>query len=362
MIELFGRNLIPHSSVGTKRGMHPGPMASRPSPTRSKKPPRRAGTIALVGRPNVGKSTLLNAILKQRIAIVSHHPQTTRDRVAGILTTDTTQFVFQDTPGVHDAKNRLGRRMNDVASGTASLCDVTVFVVDVSASAIASIRDEDKAAFTAVPSGKPVILVVNKIDKVTEKVKLFEVLEAYGKMHDFTAVVPLSAKKRDGIDRLLAVIAEHLPEGEPLYPEDDVSDRPVRFFVSEMVREQVLARTREEVPHGVAVTVDAYEEPNNSRKQAKAVTRITLSIHVAKDSHKGIIIGQGGKMLAAIGTAARERAERLLGQKVHLDVRVKATPGWFDDAARLIDLGYGDEGLSKPKPGPTKKKAAAKQS
>lgn len=326
--------------------MHPASrMASKKAPA-PKKQAFRAGTIALVGRPNVGKSTLLNAILGTRLAIVSHHPQTTRDRIAGILTTEDAQFVFQDTPGVHAAKTRLGRRMNDVATGTAEACDLIVFVVDVSAAANAEIRPEDTKVLRAITGGdsegRPVLLVVNKVDRVAEKTKLLDVLQAFGTMHDFAAIVPISAKKRDGVDRLLGVIAEHLPEGPALYPEDELSDKPVRFFVAEMVREQVLMRTREEVPHGVAVTIDAYEEPSPKRKTAKVVTKIKLTIHVAKDSHKGIIIGQGGQMLAAIGTAARRRAESLIGSQVHLDVKVKATPGWFDDDARLKDLGYVD--------------------
>ncbi|MBX3227235.1 MAG: GTPase Era [Labilithrix sp.] len=309
---------------------------------KSKKAPFRAGTIALVGRPNVGKSTLLNAILGERLAIVSHHPQTTRDRIAGILTTDDAQFVFQDTPGLHAAKSRLGKRMNDVATGTAEACDVIVLVVDVSAAANAEVRPEDTKVVASLPKDRPVVLVVNKIDRVAEKAKLIEVLASFGAMRDFAAVVPISAKKRDGVDRLLKEIAAQLPEGAALYPPDELSDKPVRFFVAELVREQVLLRTREEVPHGVAVTIDAYEEPSPKRKTAKVVTKIKLTVHVAKDSHKGIIIGQGGQMLAAIGTAARRRAEGLVGSQVHLDIKVKATPGWFDDDARLLDLGYAD--------------------
>ncbi len=320
---------------------------AKPSKPRPKRARPRSGTIALIGRPNVGKSTLLNAMLGTRLAITSHHPQTTRDRIAGILTTEQTQFVFLDTPGVHKPKNRLGQRMNDLATGTAADADVVVFVVDVGPDAKPEVRPDDAEAIRTIPEGKPVLLVVNKVDRIAEKPKLFDYLSAYGAMRDFGAVVPVSAKKRDGVQRLLAEIEKVLPEGEHLYPEDELSDRPVRFFIAELVREQVLMRTRQEVPHGVAVTVDAFEE-------GKKLTRITISIHVAKDSHKGIIIGQGGKMLAAVGTAARERAERLLGQKVHLDVRVKATPGWFDDAARLVDLGYGDEG-AKPKKKPKTK-------
>lgn len=314
--------------------------------------PRRAGTVALIGRPNVGKSTLLNAMLGTRLAITSHHPQTTRDRIAGILTTDRAQFVFLDTPGVHAPKSRLGQRMNELATGTAADADVVVFVVDVGPAATPEVRPDDAAAIRTVPDGKPILLVANKIDRVTEKPKLFAYLSAYAALRDFTAVVPVSAKKRDGVERLLAAIEEVLPEGDHLYPEDELSDRPVRFFIAELVREQVLMRTRQEVPHGVAVTVDAYEE-------GKKLTRITLSVHVAKDSHKGILIGQGGKMLAAIGAAARERAERLLGQKVHLDVHVKATPGWFDDAARLVDLGYGDGDVKPKKKRKTKAKTGA---
>jgi GTP-binding protein Era len=290
----------------------------------------------------------MNALLGERIAITSHHPQTTRDRIAGIVTREGLQVVFQDTPGIHVPKNRLGRRMNDVATGTAAATDAVVFVVDVRADPDPKPRQEDIAALAAVPEGKPCVLVVNKVDRVTDKGRLLDVLAAYAALRDFVAVVPVSAKKRDGLDRLLDVLAPLLPEGEPLYPEDELSDRPVRFFVAELVREQVLARTRQEVPHGVAVTVDAFEE-------TKKVTRITITVHVAKDSHKGIVIGQGGQMLAAIGTRARERAERLIGGKVHLDVRVRATPGWFDDAARLSDLGYADEPSARPKPKRTRR-------
>lgn len=321
-------------------------------------PARRVGTIALVGRPNVGKSTLLNAILGERLAITSHHPQTTRDRIAGILTTPKAQYVFQDTPGLHAAKTRLGHRMNHVAEGTAVECDAVVFVTDALSS---ELRPEDRAALAAVPAEKKVILVVNKIDKVAEKTKLFDVLAAQSGLRAFEAIVPLSAKKRDGIDRLLDVLADLLPKGDLLYPDDELSDRPVRFFVAELVREQILLRTRQEIPHGVAVTVDAFEEPTNPKKP---LTRIKLTVHVAKDSHKGILIGQGGQMLAAVGTAARRRVESLLGHQVHLDVKVRATPGWFDDAAQLADLGYADEGgraraRKKTKAGAKKKAPAA---
>jgi GTP-binding protein Era len=316
---------------------------------RTRKTPRRAGTIAIVGRPNVGKSTLLNAMLGERLAITSHHPQTTRDRIAGILSSPEAQLVFHDTPGIHTPRNRLGKRMNEVAHATASDCDVVLFVAEVPRGAAAVVDPADVELLRAVPDGRPVVLALNKVDRIDDKTKLLDLLAAYAGARDFAALVPISAKKKDGVERLVRTIEPLLPEGEPLFPEDDISDRPVRFFVAELVREQILARTREEVPHGVAVTVDAFEEPAPRGRAKKDITKITITIHVAKESHKGIVIGKGGKMLESIGAAARERAERLLGRRVHLDVRVRATPGWFDDAGRLADLGYGDEGEARPR-------------
>lgn len=325
----------------------------------------RAGKIALVGRPNVGKSTLLNAILGERIAITSHHAQTTRDRIAGIITRDGVQFVFLDTPGVHRARHKLGERMNEVASAAAAECDVAVFMTEPemlppvttegardkqsgekSATRTfpvkATVREDDRAILASIPAGTPVILLVNKVDKVRPKHLLFPLLEAYGKERELAAIVPVSALKGDGIDSILAEVGKLLPEGEPLYDEDELSDKPVRFFVGEFIREQILHRTRQEVPHGVAVTVDAFDET------AKLV-RISVTVHVAKDSHKGIIIGDGGKMLGTVGRSARLRAEELLGRKVHLETFVRCTPGWFDDAARLADMGYADESGAKRK-------------
>jgi GTP-binding protein Era len=178
------------------------------------------------------------------------------------------------------------------------------------------------------------IIVVNKVDRVHPKSLLMPVLEAYGTLRsDVVAVIPVSALKGDGLERILTEVEKHLPEGPPLYDPEEISDKPLRFFVAEFVREQILRRTRQEVPHGVAVTVDTFDE-------GKKGTRIAVTIHVAKESHKGIIIGDGGKMLGAIGKAARERTERLLGSKVHLTTFVRATPGWFDDPKKLAELGY----------------------
>jgi GTP-binding protein Era len=304
---------------------------------RSPKKRPRSGTIALVGRPNVGKSTLLNTLLGERIAITSHHPETTRDRIAGIVAREGSQFVFLDTPGIHRPRHRLGERMNDVAADTAAGSDVAIFMTDVGVPPDAKPREEDRAILTTIPASTPTIIVLNKVDKVHPKSLLMPVLEAYGALRpDVVAVIPVSALKGDGVQRILDEVEKHLPEGPPLYDPEEISDKPVRFFVAEFVREQILRRTRQEVPHGVAVTVDTFEE-------GKKGTKIGVTVHVAKESHKGIIIGDGGKMLGAIGKAAREKVERLLGSKVHLTTFVRATPGWFDDAARLADMGYVDE-------------------
>lgn len=309
----------------------------------------RAGTVALVGRPNVGKSTLLNALLGERIAITSHHAQTTRDRIAGILTRDEAQFVFLDTPGFHKARHKLGERMNELARAAAADSDVAVFMTEPSTrqtpeglAVNATVREDDRAILAAIPAKTPVVLLVNKVDKIKPKHLLFPFLEAYGKERDFAAIVPVSALKGDGLDAVLAEVGKLLPEGEALYDVEELSDKPVRFFVAEFVREQILRQTRQEVPHGVAVTVESFDE------NAKLV-RIAVTVHVAKDSHKGIIIGDGGKMLGTVGRAARLRAEELLGRKVHLETFVRTTPGWFDDAARLVDMGYSDEAPAKRK-------------
>jgi GTP-binding protein Era len=295
---------------------------------------RRSGTVALLGRPNVGKSTMLNALLGERNAITSSRPQTTRDRIAGILTTGDVQFVFLDTPGIHEARHRLGRRMNDLAHEAATSCDVAVVMTDVGDAPKPRVSPEDRAIIDAVPAKTSCVLVINKIDRVKQKDLLFPVLEAFTAARDFAAVIPTSALRKDGTERVLAEVGKLLPEGEPLYGADEMSDKPVRFFVGEFVREQILRKTRQEVPHGVAVTVEAFDE-------GKKLVRIAVTVHVAKDSHKGIIIGNKGEMLGAIGKAARERAEELLGKKVHLETFVKCTPDWFDDAKRLEDFGYG---------------------
>ncbi len=287
----------------------------------------RAGRVALMGRPNVGKSTLLNAIVGEKIAIVSPHPQTTRQRLLGILTDPESQIVFVDTPGVHAPRHRLGVQM--VHEATEALRDVDAVVL------VADARTQPDAELLAtLPPKVPALLALNKVDLVQPKPRLFPTLEAWGKAREFVAVVPISAKTKSGVQRLVDEIRKLLPEGEPHFEDDTITDKPVRFMVAEFVREQILVRTRQEVPHGIAVTVDRFEEDE------KKGHKVQLTVHVAKESHKKIVVGKGGAMLKAVGTAARRELERLLGHKVHLSIWVRVTPDWVDDPKALGQLGF----------------------
>ena len=287
----------------------------------------RSGRVALLGRPNVGKSTLLNALLGEPIAITSPHPQTTRDAVRGVLTRGGTQFVFVDTPGLHAAKTRLGHRMNDTAREQEREADVVVLVVETRA-------EPADLELARNLTSTPAVLVVNKIDKAKDKTVLLPVLAAFAEAHTFAATVPMAARRADGAERLLKELRELLPEQPFLYEAETLSDQPVRFFVAEFVREQILAHTRQEVPHGVAVVVERFDD-------ASELPHIELAIHVARESHKGILVGAKGSMMKRIGTAARLRVESMLGKKVHLKLWVRATPDWMNDPAKLRDLGYG---------------------
>lgn len=296
--------------------------------------PRRAGTVALLGRPNVGKSTLMNALLGERLTITSPKPQTTRDRIAGILTLGQTQYVLLDTPGVHAARTKLGVRMNHVAEEAARSADVVLLLVELSSAPRPELAAEDLALFDKIPAGTKTVLVLNKVDRVKDKAALLPLLESIGRARDFAAIVPLSARRADGAQRVLAEIAPLLPEGDFLYAEDELTDKPVRFFVAEYVREQVLRYTRNEVPHGVAVEVESFEE-------GLRVPRIQVVVHVDKESHKAIVLGEKGRLMKEIGTGARARVEELLGRQVHLAVHVRTTAGWYENDARLNELGYG---------------------
>ena len=288
----------------------------------------RSGRVALIGRANAGKSTLLNAIVGEKIAIVSPHPQTTRQRLLGILTTSEGQIVFVDTPGVHQPKHRLGVQMVHEASEAVRDVDAIVVVVD----ARAALPDAELLA--TLPKGVPAICALNKVDIVHPKERLMPVLAAWSAAHDFAAIIPISAKTSSGIKQLLSELRSLMPEGPPLFEDDTITDKPVRYMVAEFVREQILLRTRQEVPHGIAVTVDRFEEDE------KRGHKVALTVHVAKESHKKIVVGKGGAMLKGVGIAARRELERLLGHKVHLKIWVRVTPDWVDDPKALGQMGF----------------------
>lgn len=285
----------------------------------------RAGRIAIVGRPNVGKSTLLNALLGEPIAITSAHPQTTRDEVRGVLTRGEAQFVFVDTPGLHAPRSRLGAHMNETARAAMRDADAVVLVIDASRPS-----DDDEIA-RDLPARS--VLVLNKVDKLKDKTALLPMLEHWPAVRDFAAIVPLSARRADGTDRLLKELGELVPEQPFLFEDGTLTDQPARFFVAELVRERILEHTRQEVPHGVAVVVERFDEGGK-------MPHIEIAIHVAREAHKKIVIGAGAQMLKRIGTEARARVEAMLGCQVNLKLWVRATPGWMDDAARLRELGY----------------------
>jgi GTP-binding protein Era len=285
--------------------------------------PYRSGRVALVGRPNVGKSTLLNVLTGENISIVSPHPQTTRQRLLGVVTTKRAQMAFVDTPGLHVPRHKLGVRMQNEAVEGLRGADVVVLIVDARAKPDLTLLEELPAK---------TICAVNKVDLVRPKSLLLPVLEAWTKAHDFSAIVPISAKTNSGIGRLVEEVLARLPEGEALYDDDVLTDKPERFLVAEAVREQILLRTRQEVPHGIAVTVDTFEE-------GKRGVRVKVTIHVAKESHKKIIIGRAGSMLKEVGIAARHKLEKLLGRPVHMSTWVRVTPDWVDDPRALGEMG-----------------------
>ena len=296
----------------------------------------RAGRVALVGRPNVGKSTLLNALLGERIAITSHHPQTTRGSVRGVLTQSDVQYVFVDTPGLHEPRTQLGRRMNEAARRAMKEADVVVLIVEAPRELGMSPADDADAPILAELPTLPTILAVNKIDRLKDKSVLLPFITSLTESHEFVATVPISARLADGRERLLEEIRSVLPKQPLLFEPDTLSDQPVRFFVAEFVREQILRHTRQEVPHGVAVVVLRFEEGGR-------IPLIEVGVYVAREAHRKILIGAKGQMIKRIGTAARAPIERMLSRKVRLELRVHHDPGWMDDAARLGELGLGVE-------------------
>jgi GTP-binding protein Era len=287
----------------------------------------KRGFVALVGRPNAGKSTLLNRLVGEKLAIVSDKPQTTRTRIAGVRHFPEGEVVFIDTPGIHRPLHRLNVRMVDAALDTLREADVVVAVVDASEPSGAG----DRFLMDLIRQVRvPRVLALNKVDRV-DKPALLPRMAAYDREVGFAAIVPLSALTGENVDRLQRELLHLLPEGEPLYPDDYLTDQPERFFVAELVREQVLRQTRDELPFSTAVVVDRFEEG--------PTLRLYGTILVERDSQKPILIGRGGATIKAIGTAAREELERFFQTKVYLDLRVKVRERWREDARTLDALG-----------------------
>lgn len=280
----------------------------------------KAGFVAILGRPNAGKSTLLNALLGTKLAIVAPRPQTTRTAIQGVLKLPGAQIVFVDTPGIHESSTLLNKRMMDQVRASAD-ADVVLFLVD----ATAGFSDDDAGAVDLVKkTGAPAIAVFNKIDKLREKAKLLALIERYQGMHDFAAYVPISALKGDGVDLLRKEILARLPEGPALYPKDHLTDQPERFLAAEIIREKVLHLTRQEVPHAVAVMIENWED-------TPGLVRIAATIYIERPGQKAILIGAGGALLKKIGTLARREIETLVGKKVFLQTFVKVRPNWRQD-------------------------------
>lgn len=290
---------------------------------------QKSGMVALIGRPNAGKSTLLNKLIGEKIAIVSDKPQTTRTRISGVLTRNEGQVVFLDTPGVHKPGYKLNRRMMSVVTDSLSSVDLILLMIDATQAMGAGDRfvlDMMKRVQT------PAFLMLNKIDKIADKSKLLALIKRYTDERDFAEVIPVSALKGDNVELLLEKIFAHLPEGEPLYPEDALTDQPERTLVAEFVREKILHMTSEELPYVTAVVVERWEENKESLK-------IHCLIYVERDSHKAIVIGRGGAKLKEIGTQARKDIEKSLGRKIFLGLHVKVREHWRDDDRALNELG-----------------------
>ena len=296
---------------------------------------KKAGFAAIVGRPNVGKSTLMNRLIGQKIAITSSKPQTTRQQIRTVYTSDKGQIVFLDTPGmIRETRNKLGKYMRKVSTGTLSDADVILYLIEPST--YIGPGDEELIGMIR-KAGTPVILVINKIDTV-KKDLLLPVIEAYRRKMDFDEIVPVSAINGSGVDDLIDTAFKYLPEGPSFYDEETVTDQPVRAIAAEIIREKALQLLSDEIPHGIAVVIELMKT-----RQDKPITDIEASIICEKDSHKGIIIGKGGAMLKKIGSAARYEIEDLIEGQVNLRLFVKVRRDWRDSDTMLKNFGYHDK-------------------
>lgn len=291
----------------------------------------RSGFASIIGRPNAGKSTLLNALSGEKLAIVSEKPQTTRTTIQGVVNAPGAQIVFIDTPGIHKSTNLFNRRMMETVRTALEDRDVLLYIADAT---IPSSPEDAEAVSVLKDLKTPVLFLANKIDQVDDKRKLLPFIESFKAMREFDEYIPVSAKTGEGLDRLRDAIATRLPEGPAYFPTDHITDQPERFLAAELIREQILRHTRQEVPHSVAVLIDRWEEPilNRDRKGAAApITRIAATIYVERDGQKAIVIGAGGAALKKIGTLARYEIEKMVGHKVFLDLFVKVQKDWREN-------------------------------
>ncbi|MEQ1682296.1 MAG: GTPase Era [Burkholderiaceae bacterium] len=291
--------------------------------------PQRCGLVAIVGRPNVGKSTLLNALVGQKVSITSDKAQTTRHRITGIRTVEEAQFVFVDTPGFQTLHNApLNRTLNRTVQGVLSDVDVVLFVVEAGRFGL-----DDAKVLALMTEGKPVFLIANKLDAVHRRAELAPWLKGMQDRHNFAEFVPLSARKDSDVQRLIGIVKPYLPVQPWFYEEDALTDRSDRFLASEIIREKLFRLTGDELPYTSTVVIDKFEEEGNLR-------RISASIVVERDAHKGMIIGSGGERLKRIGSEARQELEKLMDAKVFIELWVKVRSGWADDEAHLRSYGY----------------------
>ncbi|HEV2387698.1 MAG TPA: GTPase Era [Candidatus Acidoferrales bacterium] len=297
------------------------------------KPPFKSGFAALIGLPNAGKSTLINRLVGHKVAIVSSKPQTTRNRVVGIVHRPAAQIVLVDTPGLHRPANVLGRQMAEEIERGIEGVDLVLLIVD----AARGFGREDRFPIERVERfGGPAFLLLNKIDRI-EKTRLLPLIDAFRRQHDWAEIIPISALTGEGLDVLIGQLERYLPPGEPYFPPDQYTDQPERFLAAELVREKALALTREEVPHSIGVVVDRYEESGR-------LVRIYATILAEREGQRGILVGKGGAMIKQIGMMARKELEQILGAKVYLELFVKIRPGWRDNPAVVGELDWRREG------------------
>ena len=284
----------------------------------------RAGLVSIVGRPNAGKSTLLNALIGEKIAITARQAQTTRTVIQGTLSTPAAQIVFMDTPGIHKSDTLFNQRMMTAVRGALEERDLVLYVAD----STKAVSEEDEHALSALRGTANTLLVLNKIDRVEDKRLLLPLIEHYGRLFSFLEALPVSAQTGDGLEKLKETIVRHLPEGPPLFPSDHLTDQPMRFMAAEAIRESILRAVREEVPHASAILVDGWEE-------TPRLVKIAATIYVERPGQKTILIGRKGEMLKRVGTEAREKIERLVGRKVFLGLQIKVKPKWREDPSFL---------------------------